>query len=379
MRVLLLTYEYPPLGGGAGVAAWHITQALAERGVAYQVITAAPGGREPRPLPHRNVRVQRIPVGGPDAHYQSSHSLFMYSWLASLAGFRAMRRERFDLCHAFFSIPSGVSALALSWGFPYVVSLRGSDVPGFNPRFRSLHRIAGPVNRLVCHRARAVTAVSSGLATMAESVVHARDITVIPNGVDTLRFHPSENHESRTDSLTAISVGRLIARKGFPDLLRAWARLVESRSACSLRIVGDGPDQFTLENIINELGIGDSVELAGRMSWEAMPDVLRAADLFVLPSHNEGMSNALLEAMASGLPVVSTNVGGAVELLGDYPNVIVSRGDVGALARVLGQLLDDQERRERLGRAMRRKAESLSWHAVADAYLRLYQGVTSGT
>ena len=378
MRVLLLTYEYPPLGGGAGVAAWHMTHALADRGVVYHVITAAAGGREPAPLPHRNVRVHRIPVGGPDAHYQSSRSLFMYSWLALLAGFRATRRERFDLCHAFFSIPSGVSALALSWRLPYVVSLRGSDVPGFNPRFESLHRIAGPVNRLVCHRARAVTAVSRDLAAMAESVVHAGDITVISNGVDTLRFRPSGGHEARANSLTAISVGRLITRKGFPDLLRAWAHVVESRAACLLRIVGDGPERSTLEKIINDLGIGDSVELTGRMSWEAMPDVLRAADVFVLPSHNEGMSNALLEAMATGLPVVSTNVGGAGQLLGDHPNLIVRRGDVGALARVLGQLLDDQGRRECLGRAMRRKAESLSWHAVADHYLRLYQDVMSG-
>ena len=151
-----------------------------------------------------------------------------------------------------------------------------------------------------------------------------------------------------------VSVGRLKEPKDFESLFRAAARV---DGDFRLRVLGDGPDRPALERLLAELGLEQRVELAG--DADDVPEQLAGADVFVLSSRSEGLPMSILEAMAAGLPVVATRVGGIPELVDDgRTGLLVGAGDVDALAEALQRLVDDPELRRTLGAAGRERAEA---------------------
>jgi glycosyltransferase involved in cell wall biosynthesis len=163
----------------------------------------------------------------------------------------------------------------------------------------------------------------------------------------------------------------LIERKGIRFLIEAIGRL--KNDPVELILVGDGNQEEELKELAKGLGVSDRVVFKGYVNHDSIGEIYRNSDLFVLPSQNEGMSNALLEAMASGLPAIVTDTGGTTELL-DGNGVIVPMGDSDAIARGVRGLMDDPEARRRMGAKSREIAERMGWGAVSEAYLRLYQG-----
>jgi glycosyltransferase involved in cell wall biosynthesis len=206
----------------------------------------------------------------------------------------------------------------------------------------------------------------------------------IPNGVDTSRFAPAGAAERARlrgaagvpAGALAIYAGRLAPEKGADVLLEAWAALAPETPA-TLCLVGDGPERAALEARARALGIDGRVRFAG-----ARADVapwLRAADLFVLPSRTEGLSVALLEAMACGLPVVATDVGATREAAGPDGAVVVPPGRPDALAAALATVLRDAGRARALGAAARARAVAgFGIEAVAARHLDLYREVAPG-
>jgi sugar transferase (PEP-CTERM/EpsH1 system associated) len=214
--------------------------------------------------------------------------------------------------------------------------------------------------------------------------VPRRRISRIINGVDTQRFRPRVAEREKIAGspyddphLWLVgTVGRLAAVKDQMTLVRAFAAAVRARGERSepmrLVIVGDGPDRAKLEQAVVREGIEDRTWFAGPRNDVA--EIMRGLDCFVLPSLAEGISNTVLEAMASGLPIVATDVGGNRELLSDGDNGrIVPADDAAALAAAIGGLLDDPTHARRLGAAARRAAvERFSVERMAAEYARLY-------
>lgn len=206
----------------------------------------------------------------------------------------------------------------------------------------------------------------------------ARKVTAIPNGVDLARFGHSDRQEARRSmglpdgSLVVGTVGRLDPVKDQAGLLRAFADLLPAHPEAWLMVVGTGPCREDLLGLAARLGISDRVRFLGERL--DVPLVLAAMDLFVLPSIAEGMSNTLLEAMASSLPVVATRVGGNSELIEEGINGrLVPSGDPGALAAAIGSYLDDSHLRALHGKASRdRVAGSFSLERMSEAYVNLY-------
>lgn len=373
MKILMLNYEFPPLGGGAGRAMQNILRQWCGReGLRIHVVTSALGEAGTEQMAP-NIRLHFLDIGKRSAvHHQSARDLLAYSWRAWRCGRRLMGEIEFDLCHAFFGIPCGVIARQL--GLPYIVSLRGSDVPFYSERFRVADRLVFRwLSRRVWRGASAVVANSRGLRRLALRTAPQEDIEVIPNGVDTDLFHPDGASEG---PLKVLCVARLIPRKRVDLLIRAVAALEED---VRLTVVGEGPEEAHLRRVVSREGLEERVRLEGYVPHEDLPELYRAHDVFALPSKNEGMSNTALEALASGLALVMTPTGGAEELLEDGGNgYVVAPGSARSLATALRGYATRRGLVREHGRRSRRMAQKMSWQRVSRDYLALYRPARPG-
>lgn len=211
--------------------------------------------------------------------------------------------------------------------------------------------------------------------------VPASRFEVLYNGVDVERFQYQRTHGPAPDasqSLLIGSVGRLVPVKNYALLLQAVARLAKAPS-CRLLLIGEGPERATLEQLAAQLGLASRVVFAGHR--DDVPQLLEKVDIFVLPSLSEGMSNTLLEAMASGLPVVASDVGGNREVIDpERTGLLFPSGDVAALTGQLERLLESGELRARLGDAAAlRVGIEFSMQAMLARYTELYRRVGGRT
>lgn len=380
LRVLLINYEYPPLGGGAGNATAHLAGEFARNGAEVVVLTSR--FRDLPELEHSDdVTIQRVPVVRRRADRCTSPEMLTFMASATIAAVRLARKWRPDVSIAFFGIPSGPVAYVLKalYGVPYIVSLRGGDVPGFQPYDLALyHRLMGPAIRLLWRQAAAVVANSQGLRKLALESAPDVSIDVIPNGVDVERFQPAAR-TNQNDVLRLLFVGRLTYQKGVDVLLRALHR-IDGKMPFELEMVGDGDARSELESLVAQLGLVEQVRFAGWCDREEVPARFQPADVFVLPSHDEGMPNVVLEAMASALPVVATRISGNEELVEHgKTGLLVTPNDPDELADALIQLIDTPATRQRMGHAGHTLVEQhYEWNHVAGQYLKLAKTVTMG-
>jgi len=377
MRILIVNSEYPPVGGGAGNASANYAAEFTALGDEVAVLTVRFGSQA------EYERVSVAPAGGYDLYRVSAlrrradrsdalgQGAFMLA--ASLAGLRLVKRFKPDVVFAFFGVPCG--AAAWMWrpllGVPYVVSLRGGDVPGFRPYdFALYHRLIAPLLRIVWHRAAAIVANSAGLRDLGRAFDAHVPLQFIPNGVDLGRFSPKEQTQAHAPEL--LFTGRVVYQKGLDVLLDALAQL--TALPWRLTIVGDGSQRATLQQQALCLGLAQRITFSGWLDKEAILAYYRTADVFVFPSRHEGMPNAVLEAMASGLAVVATRIAGNEELIvNGESGLLVPVDDANALAAALQPLLLEAALRRNMGAAARRRVEEhYSWRSAALQYRQLF-------
>jgi glycosyltransferase involved in cell wall biosynthesis len=378
MRILMLDNEFPPLGGGTGVVNYHLLSELAAYpDLAVDLVTSSrTRSTQERERFAERITIYKVPVDNRNIHHSSNIELLRYTVRGLALCRQLLRASRYDLSFAFAGVPAGAMSLVLRQiaGLPYIVSLQGPDVPGFEARYNYLYPILTPLLRRVWRQARAVLAISQQHRDLALRTLPDIAIPIIYNGVETDVFTP-ERHESRTIRL--LCVGRLIERKGQHHLLRSFAQLrVRHTQALQLTLVGTGDSEPELRQLAQALGLADAVYFQGFVPRAEMPEVYRHADIFVLPSQSEGMSIALLEAMSAGLPVVVTDTGGTDELVTPGENgLVVQWADVDGLTATLSQIIGDPALRERMGAQCRARACDLSWGAITRQYVELMRDV----
>ncbi|MBI4577604.1 MAG: glycosyltransferase [Planctomycetes bacterium] len=380
-RVLILNYEYPPLGGGAGRAAALLARELARMGHDVRVLTGRASGL---PALDQDGRVQVERVFCLRRRRDRAGVLQMLAWclLGAVAAWRMARRWRPDAAVAFFGVPGGPVAWVLRrfLGIPYLVSLRGGDVPGFPLAETShglLQRLAAPVVRAVWRSSAGVVANSDHLADLARRAEPGLAVRVIPNAVDAV---PERRVVDRAGGgLRLVYAGRLAPHKDLPTLLVAVAGLRRRGVEVRLDVVGDGPCRGSLERAAAELGIADRVHFLGWRTREEVGLALGRSDVFVLPSLSEGMPNALLEAMAQGLAVVSSSAGGCPEVVEDgVEGILFPPGDAATLARRLDLLHRRPALRAALGERARASTRRFGPREVARRYLRELERAIEG-
>ena len=374
MRILIINSEYPPIGGGAGNASAHIAAQLERKGHIVTVVTAHFGT-----LPHREqnggLTIVRVPALRRRLDRSTPLEQLLFLLTASLTSLGLVRRLKPHATLAFFGLPSGAVAWLLDkiYGIPYVVSLRGGDVPGFRPYdFRTYHRLIAPFLRIIWKQAAAVVANSNGLRQLALAFDSRFEIPVIPNGID-LDFYKMPERDWSCPCL--LSVGRLVHQKGLDLAMVALSGLKEFD--WEWRIAGDGPEMQALQALARQLGIADRVRFLGWQSREQLVETYRQTNVFLFPSRHEGMPNAVLEAMASGMPVIASCIAGNEELvIKDQTGFLVPSEDIDALQSALRKLLGDAVLRQGMGRAARQLAEaSYSWESTARQYANVLEKV----
>lgn len=378
MRILALNYEFPPLGGGAGNATASICTELAGLGCEVAVLTSHFGD-----LPKVEVRdgytVHRVRVLRRQVDQSSPLEMGSFTVAALAPALGLARRFKPDVVHVYFGMPTGPVGLAVKRliGRPYLLSLRGGDVPGFLPgALGRLHTLTAPVSRWVWHEASAIVANSRGLRDLAQKSSPSREVEYVPNGIDLERYVPRQ--PTAPDGVFRLLFsGRLVEQKGVRYIIEALPAVQSAlQRPVELVVAGAGPIEADLRAQAQSLGLEQSVRFLGWTERAAMPDLYSSADVFVFPSFEEGMPNVVLEAMASGLPLVATDIYGHRELMAQEDNALLTpTADSAAISAALIRIGREPVLRERLARRSRERAQAFTWRNTAQTYLALSEAM----
>jgi glycosyltransferase involved in cell wall biosynthesis len=374
MKILMLNYEFLPIGGGAANVNLCLLRQYASRDDIYvDVLTSAPKPGFVSDKFSENINIHKVGIHKKDLHFWRRFEVV--EWLIK-AGFhyrKLLREKDYDLAHAFFGFPTGWLCYRNAGKLPYIISLRGSDVPGQHARLQLDYKILAPAFRAIWKKASALVACSEGLKERALIFMPSVSVDVIPNGVELDRFFPAETPE-KSQVLRLLTVGRLSVTKRIEMLIDAVEIL--HRTACKLHltIVGGGQMERQLRKIAAERELRDVIKITGRMDSKKMPEVYRRNDIFISASMQEGMSNAMLEAMASGLPIVTTRCEGLAELI-DGNGILVEQDNIEAIAKAIKQLADNPELYKQMSIAARKQAEKFDWANVASSYIEQYRKI----
>jgi glycosyltransferase involved in cell wall biosynthesis len=333
--------------------------------------------------------VEGIPIHHPRVYHPKPSRFFPGDYWervgkAVLRYVRARRQLRSaDLLYAHFLCHEGYAGLIVKrhLGIPLVAIARGDDVHAWPAKWPDRKtKLAA-----VLSEADGLLACSHRLAKDAEQWAAAglaRPFEVVYNGIDTDRFSPAEDREQKAaarrrfglpqENRLVLKIATPIALKGWVELLDAFAALGDTASGWEIVMAG-APRVDGLDLVAEARERGIAARWLGTVSPDVMPDLYRAVDVFVSASHNEGLSNSMMEAMASGLPVVVTDVGGHAEVITHKVHgCLVQPRDSRALAAALGSVLGDGEFAGHLGRAARRRALEMGDHDTNSAVLLRY-------
>lgn len=383
MRIASISIEYPgPRGPGRGLFVQRRVAALA-RLADVRVIHLEPWFPvlKPWPAASQNGFRDEPPAVRPGMFYLPGVLKGLDSYWVKRAVVPAVRSleadGRVDVIDAHFGYPEGVGCVkaALDLGKPVFITMRGLENPVLQSRWRGSQLL------WALKRCTGIISVSQSLKDLVVSRgVDPAKIRVIPNAVDRVTFQPGDRDEARRDlgvepgARLVVCVAMLVYGKGQHLLLQALASLRSSHPQLRLALVG-GPAHEpkypdTLRKMAEKLGLGESVIMTGSQSPQQVVKWLRAADLFALPTYDEGCCNAILEAMACGLPVVTTPVGDNAALL-EAPRrgVLVRADDAAALAEVLDSALGISWDRQ----AIARYGADFTWDEVARQTSRFFR------
>jgi glycosyltransferase involved in cell wall biosynthesis len=371
MNISLLTEKYTPDIGGLAISSERLAGLLAGAGHHVRVFCPSPAlpPSEERTHAHQGVSVTRF---GPHKRVDDT----LVYWLELIS--EEHKRVPFDVLHAYFLTQAGFVAThaGRTLKLPSIVSIRGNDIERapFDPG-RFSHVMYAMQN------AGAVTTNARILAEKARAFVD-REITLIPNGIDTTLFKPMDRNEALAESLGLNPgipvigfVGELREKKGLSMLLHAYAKIIKAQPVVLL-IIGEvrtGEDRRVFDEIRSSIP-NAKIAVTGYVSNHDLPSYYSVLDVLVHPSLRDGMPNAVLEAMACEKVVIATPVGGVLDLLDDGKNGrIVSINDINSLSTIIQEVLSDKILQRRLGTAARQTIQTrFTLQSELDGNLHVY-------
>ncbi len=373
MRILTIIYEFPPIGGGGGRAAYDICKELVAGGHAVTVLTAHMHGL-PLEEYKDGIRLIRIPSLRSESFRASFFTMLAYVLAGLWAGLRLICLDRPDIIHTHFAVPSGALAWMLSvvTGIPYVLTAHLGDVPGGVPeKTGKWFRWLEPFTKPIWKRAKRVVAVSEftrQLALQHYSVA----VQVIPNGADVTHLAPSEIKVNNPPRL--VFAGRFVYQKNPVAIVQILSQLKDLNWQCTM--LGDGPMLEDVKREIGKTGMGERFDLPGWVTPEQVLDHFSKSDILFMPSFSEGLPVVGVQALAKGLAIVASRIGGFLDLVDENKNgYLIDVQDKDAFADILRKLISDTDLLFQFRAASLKKSRDFEIQKVADQYQIIFRDV----
>jgi glycosyltransferase involved in cell wall biosynthesis len=366
-RLLVLNYEFPPLGGGASPVGYEIASRLSlTKEFSVDVVTMGYGDLPKYEIINDNFRVYRVKCIRRKKEICYPWEQLSYLVSAYFKCRKLIKSNKYDLCHVHFLIPTGILAWVLKkeFGLKYIVTVHGSDVPGFNPdRFKFLHKFTRPLLRQIGLGAESLISPSDFLK---KKIVKKIDkslgdkTVIIPNGIDVNIFNPKPKKKY------IVSTGRLLKRKGFQFIIKA---LINVDLGYELYICGDGPMLNELKHLAR-----DSKTKVNFCGWlkntsERYLEIMNEAAIYISASSIENASISLLEAMSSGCAVISSDIEANQIILGDS-GIFFKVNDDLDLNQQIKLLVNNEDLIDKYQKSSRRRAEEhYNWDKINLQYI----------
>ena len=321
MNILIINYEYPPLGGGGGVVSKMLAEALVDR---HQItVLTSRFGEQPLQETVNGVELLRVPIPfRSDRNAASLFSMLAFFPCSLWVGIKLLRRRKFDLIHSMFAIPSAPSGLLLSKLFkkPHLLSIFGGDI--YDPE-KKLSPHQTPVLRQTVswtlQASESVVAISEDIRKRAYHYYSLQEekISLIRQGIPRPEFTSIERkaHGFAEEDILLITIGRLVKRKAVHELIHILKKLDDPR--VKLLIIGDGPERESLEEIRAKTNLDKQIFFLGNVDDNDKFALVNCSDIYVSTSQHEGYGLVFLEAMLLGLPIISYDNGGQTDFLQD--------------------------------------------------------------
>jgi len=365
-RILMLNYEFPPLGGGASPVSYELAKSFVKTGDQVSVVTMGFKGL-PKHEIKDGIKIYRVPAfrRKKEMSYPWEQAIYLVS--ATIFLFNHLRKYKYDINQTFFIIPTGVLSLLIkhTHKLKYVVTSQGSDVIGYNPRFAKLYPVTKIPWKWVIDGAEYIVTPSKFLMSQIEEVypkLEAEKKIVIPNAFDTDKFKLQKKKKY------ILSSGRLMPNKGFHFLIEA---VKDIDSDYELRIAGDGPMMKELKDLSK--GSKTNIVFYGWLDNKSKKykNLVEQASIFALISLKENASISLSEAMSAGAAIVTTNRTGCAEMVGDA-GVQVEFGNVEEIRSAIFKLINNPDILAKYQKKARKRAiENFSWKKVVQQYQAL--------
>jgi len=363
-RILLLNYEFPPLGGGASPVSFELAKRLSETGT-FQIDVVTMGYKSLPKFEQVNdcLKIYRVPCLRSKKEICHPWEQLTYLVSAYFKCKQLLRKNIYDVCHCHFIIPTGALALRLKkkFGLQYVITTHGSDVLGYNKRFKRLYPLLISSWKKILDGAEKVLSPSEFLKTEITKIYPqiSSKICVIPNGIDTKKFQPQAKKKY------IFSSGRLLENKGFQHLIKAVS---VQDLGYEVHIAGDGP----MMPVLKELAAQSKTRIIFH-GWldnrgTLYRDILERSSIYVLLSEKESFGMATAEAMSAGCAIITTNTSGAAEMTGDA-GILIGPGDTAALTAALLSLIGDEAKLSDLQRKAVERVKDFSWDTLLKTYM----------
>jgi glycosyltransferase involved in cell wall biosynthesis len=368
------------LANGDGLVAHGFLSGLADRG--YELHVAADEVSLTKPLP-ANIKIYPLQVRATNRTVR----LIEYSFRMRLLYERLRHQHRFALALQMNPVFPGISLALLGSGVPLIL---GTYVPRWNSGFGDAYDGAtgwtaklrdGAIALQQTQAAALLLTTPAAANRLPVLTIDSPKVFYVPHGVDTAAFHPEEDERvaSRRDGRSILFAASVSQRKGILDLIEAFPRIQAAVPDARLTIAGTGDDFERVRQRVESLGCQDRITFLGRIPREELAKVYRQHDLYCLPSYGEPFATTLLEAMASGMPVVSTNTGGTPFMVTPAGGRLVAPGDVQGLAGAISEILASRQLQRSMSCENRRLAlEKYAWSKVIDRLEAIYFEVSRG-
>jgi glycosyltransferase involved in cell wall biosynthesis len=372
LRILVLTHEYPPVGGGGGRVAKDLSQGFVQAGNQVHVITAHCGDL-PLEEEDRGVKVRRIKSMRKEPYQASFIAMLAYVFSASFETLKLIHNWKPDVLHVHFAVPAGPIAWLANrlTNIPYILTIHLGDVPGGTPQktdrwFKFIFPFTPPIWK----RAAKVVAVSSYTKELALKRYDV-PIDIIHNGIP---IDPQHHDVQLQDPIEIVFAGRMIDQKDPVQVVRILAQCKQYQWHCTM--FGDGPLKDLVEYEIKNEDLESRFNLPGWQSPEMVQNHLLQSDILLIPSLSEGMPVIGVQALAAGLCLMVSKVGGFVEIVDEGENGYLLQAGGGEIwSKTIKDLLQDKDKILRMKQKSLEKALQFDLNVIVNSYLSLFQNI----